>query len=373
MRSLLVAAGGGGDAVGAIMARRLIAPDMNGPLLIATYAWERVRVDPEPGPRPPGKFSHLRAVGPCAVEIDRYSETVPPGRSTLPRLAADTGARLFVLDAGQGAVGMRHELGVLIRELHVQRVVVVDVGGDAVARGTESELLSPLADALALAACVDLQVPVQVSVVGPGVDGELPESLVLSYLRELGASLAGTIARSDSDPLSAVLRWHPTEATSIVAAASHGVRGLVELRRGSISTALTDHSAEVWLAELTAVAQHNLLISPLAHSQSLIDAERILGRWATSELIRERQRALAFQQRAHVAAVVVDQLLADLVAYSREAHERGITLITTRRLAEASGHPDLDMSIITDALNTSCSSSQRGGLWHVPTLAAVPT
>lgn len=54
MRSVLIAAGGGGDAVGAILARRCLAADTADPLLIAAYAWERVRVDPEPGPRPPG-------------------------------------------------------------------------------------------------------------------------------------------------------------------------------------------------------------------------------------------------------------------------------------------------------------------------------
>jgi hypothetical protein len=286
-------------------------------------------------------------------------------------VAGETGVRLFVLDADGGAEGMRREIKTLVAELDVESVVVVDVGGDAVATGTEAELLSPLADALALASCHGLAVPVDVAIVGPGVDGELPESAVLGYLRQLGAVMAGTVTARDAESLAQVLSWHPTEATSLVAAAAQGHRGLVELRRGSISTALTDHSAEVWVARFDEVERHNQLVVPLAHTESLARAEEILGRWATSELIRERQRAIAFRSRRLAAPVPQSRIVRDVAAYSQEANRRGIALITARRLAEAAGHPELDIPTLTRALLQACPSAQKGSLWHVPTLATL--
>jgi hypothetical protein len=369
MRSLLVAAGGGGDVVGAILARDCIAAGSADPLLIATYAWERVRIDPEPGPRPPRKFSNLGAVGGSNIEVLAGSDTVPLGRSTLPRVVADTGARLFVLDADHGAMGMRDEIRLLIDELAIESVVLLDVGGDAVARGSEPELLSPLADSLALAACVSLAVPVLVAIVGPGVDGELTESTVLGYLEELGATRAGVITREAAESLSKVLRWHPTEATALVAAAALGVRGSVELRRDSISAALTDHSAEVWLSDIAAVSRHNSLVPSLVGTTSLYEAEEAIARWATSELIRERRRALEYRQRLRARDINTERLIADVVDYSREAAGRGIELITTRRLAEAIGHPELEMWQLTDMLLSVNSASQRGPIWYVPGLA----
>jgi hypothetical protein len=268
--------------VGAILASRCVGVDGGEPMLIATYAWERLRVDPEPGPRAPQGFSQLGLVGDCHIEVLSESDTLPPGRSTLPRLARDTGARLFVLDAGRGAVGMRATLTALIDELAVERVVVVDVGGDAIARGTEPELLSPLADALMLAACRNLPVSVEVVVVGPGADGELPESTVLGYLTETGAVRVGMLTGADVGGLATTLRWHPTEATAVAAAAALGVRGVVELRRESVSTAVTEHSAEVWACDIDAVARHNCLVVPLTHTSSLEEAETVLGQWTVS-------------------------------------------------------------------------------------------
>jgi hypothetical protein len=351
------------------MARRFLAPGEPDPLLVATYAWERVRLDPVPGPRPPSGFSNLGRVGDRHTEVLAQSETIPPGRSTLPRLQHNTGARLFVLDADHGATGMRSQIEQLIETLVVARVVVVDVGGDAVADGTEPALLSPLADALVLAACIDLPVPTDLAVIGPGVDGELPAQLVVQYLEGLSAARLGALGAQDCDTLRGVFDWHPTEASALVAAAALGVRGSVELRRGSIRTQLTDRSREVWLTKTRSVVRHNRLVSPLAATTSLHAAEEVVGQWVTSELSRERVRALTFQGPGAYEPVDKAQLLADVVMYSRQECMRGVDLITVRRLAEASGHAGQDTSHISECLATMCPSARRGPLWDVQTLA----
>ncbi|MGW8781419.1 DUF1152 domain-containing protein, partial [Streptomyces sp. NPDC055796] len=53
MSDLHIAAGGGGDPVGTLIAARSLAADPAGPghpPLIATYAWERPEVDPTSSP-----------------------------------------------------------------------------------------------------------------------------------------------------------------------------------------------------------------------------------------------------------------------------------------------------------------------------------
>src|SRR5699024_3682182 len=113
--------------------------------------WERLRIDPTPGPRPIIGFTGLGHIDGLLVEVLAHSDTRPPGRSMLPRLAAETPARIFVHDFHYGAHGLADHLRRLVNALDADRIVVVDVGGDVVASGAEATLLSPLADSLTLA------------------------------------------------------------------------------------------------------------------------------------------------------------------------------------------------------------------------------
>jgi hypothetical protein len=366
MRTLLVAAGGGGDALGAIMVRHLISSS-NEPPLIATYAWERTRIDPIPGPRGPDGFVGLVRTGKKLTEVGPQTETVPRGRSTLPRLAAATGARLFLLDASTGAVGMRHQIRQLVEYLGVGRVVVVDVGGDVVASGEEPDLLSPLADALVLAACCDLPIPVDVAVAGPALDGELSEETVIESLGKVRAQSCGSVGPHDHDAIQAILGWHPTEATALLAAAALGIRGVVEVRRKSISVRLSDTSATVWIARLEAVADHSLTVRGLSGTKSLDEAETQIRQTTISEIDSER----ANLKKINAAGVPSNAPAIPLQAarYVRTAMDRGVDLITSRRLAEAVGQPLLDVVELQTSLRLPGGAGMRGPLWDVRALA----
>lgn len=84
MTTLFVAAGGGGDAVGILLAHQVLDPSSEAPVLISTCAWERLRIDPTPGPRPIEGFTGLGVVNGLAVEVLPSSDTEPPGRSVSP-------------------------------------------------------------------------------------------------------------------------------------------------------------------------------------------------------------------------------------------------------------------------------------------------
>lgn len=84
----------------------------------------------------------------------------------------------------------------------------------------------PLADALILAACCELNYSVRLLVAGPGLDGELPADAVRDRL----GPFALTLTAEHVQPVSSVLEWHPSGATAMPAATARGARGFCEVR-----------------------------------------------------------------------------------------------------------------------------------------------
>lgn len=330
VRTLYVAAGGGGDALGALLIRRFLDPGARDTALVSTCAWERLRIDPVPGPRSRGDFVGLRSVGGIRAEIAPTSDTLPAGRTVLPRLAGDVDARVFLHDFSGGAVGLSDHLLRLARAVEADSLTLVDVGGDAVARGDEPRLLSPLADSLAVAASIRTGLPVRLAVVGPGVDGELAADDVLERLQTLGGKRVGVVTPTDVEAMKHVLAWHPTEATTLVAAAALGYRGAVDMRRGLEPVPLVDESAAVWIVNDPS-PEALPLAAALMRTRSLTSAEQIMRDVAVNELDYERRRSV---ERLSSPPIQTPSVVIDA------SRDRGATLITTRRLVEAT-HADL--------------------------------
>nr|WP_243658725.1 DUF1152 domain-containing protein [Tamaricihabitans halophyticus] len=136
-----------------------------------------------------------------------------PAGSTLPRLAGEIPARLFLLGPYAGAVGMARQLANMAAHLGCTSLVLVDVGGDILGGGDEPELRSPLADALALVACTLTGLPCQVLVTGAGLDGELSEADVISRCVQYGAEQTQQVTREEAALFRSLFRWHPSEVT----------------------------------------------------------------------------------------------------------------------------------------------------------------
>src|SRR4051794_21721830 len=94
---LLVAAGGGGDVIGAVMVAETLGLTQHD-ARVATLAWERLLVDPVPGPRSVDDFDGLLQRGET-FEVLPSSRTFEPYGSLLPRLRRDLGYRQYLLDA----------------------------------------------------------------------------------------------------------------------------------------------------------------------------------------------------------------------------------------------------------------------------------
>jgi hypothetical protein len=172
-RRVFVAAGGGGDVIAATMlAVRDFKDDS---VVVVTFSWDRLIVDPLPGPRSVDDFVDLISPVVGVHQVTSSTTCRPPAGSTLPRLAGSLPAQLFLLDASTGAVGLGRQIADVANHVKADELTVVDVGGDIVARGDEPGLRSPLADMLVLAGCVHSGLPTAVVVCGPGLDGELDE------------------------------------------------------------------------------------------------------------------------------------------------------------------------------------------------------
>jgi hypothetical protein len=340
--TLLVAAGGGGDALASLLLSHRLSTGSKAPV-VASYSWDRRILDPLPGPRSVIDFAGVRQLTPHNVEVTASSWLRSGGQSTLRLLAETAAARFVLLDPHSGAMGMRRQIMELVQHFSFGSVMVVDVGGDLVATGSEDELRSPLADALALASLADFPAPVHVAVAGPGLDGELPPSYVRSRCLSLGGNLVAHLDRSDVEPYFSALAEHPSEATTLLAAAALGIAGKAEIRDNADTVAVTEASAEVYVLSGSGAFAGNKLAQELTVTRSLAEAEAAtLAVCGRCELDYERQKAAVLPQVMTPTA----EMQRMLQEYWLSAAARGITLATFRRLTEVMKLPRYDPDLI---------------------------
>ncbi|MCX5144863.1 MULTISPECIES: DUF1152 domain-containing protein [unclassified Streptomyces] len=285
MTQLLIAAGGGGDVIGTTLVHRALHGDE--PAVVLSYAWERLVVDPLPGPRSARDFTGLRPLTPSVSRITADSAALAPGGSTLPRLAAELPVTLGLLDPYGGVTQLARQIAETAERYDVDEVEVVDVGGDVFARGDEPTLLSPLPDALVIAACATAGVRATLHLAGPGLDCEIPEH---DLLPGLGTDYF-TLTEDDTTCVEHVFAWHPSEASALLVAAARGRRGGCVVRDTGRPVVLTDASPRVYRRSIQQVLDRNRLAGALCSRavDTLDEAERVSRDvCGFSELQRER-------------------------------------------------------------------------------------
>ncbi len=335
---LYVAAGGGGDALAAVMLHAEAAPDSHA--VVATYAWDRLLIDPLPGPRPASDFTGLEQLAPPLWRVTPHSAPIPPAGSSLPRMASELGADLLLLDPYDGAVGMGNALAAALEIYAPSAVTIVDVGGDVLAHGDEAQLKSPLADLLALATCTRLAAEADVAVLGVGLDGELPSDYMHDRIAAHSGRKGPRLGPDAAAAVAPLLSWHPSEASGMLAAAACGVRGTVEVRDAGTHILLGDDAPDSWLIPARVVAGASELALRLVDTSSLPEAEEqvraVSGR---SELDYERRKAAELAGRPpHTVATPggTEERYREFLA---QAAQRGSDYVTIRRLAEQIGAP----------------------------------
>ncbi|WP_329196048.1 DUF1152 domain-containing protein [Streptomyces sp. NBC_01435] len=361
MMRLIVAAGGGGDALAAAMLHATLYGD-DERAVILTYAWDRLLIDPLPGPRGADDFVGLEPLAPAVQMVSATARPIPPAGSTLPRLAAELPYTFALIDPVGGAEGIARQLVSLVDRLRPTSVDLLDVGGDVLARGDEPTLKSPLADSLTLAACSRTTLPVRLLVAGPGLDGEL------SYeeLRGVLGSVVHTFAATDTASIDAALHWHPSEATGMLAAAARGVRGTCEIRDAGLPVPLTDASPTVHEVDLDRALRRNTLARALASTTALAEAEALSREiCGFSEIDYERDKALWLKEQ-RAAKLDAESALPRLARFEAEARGRGVTHTTFRRLTEALNVDGSQRDDLRRLLISSRPEQFAAPLWRIP-------
>ncbi|POX56244.1 hypothetical protein C3489_05845 [Streptomyces sp. Ru71] len=335
MTELFIAAGGGGDPVGAALIHASLGGRADA--VVLTYGWERLTVDPVPGPAAPHDFTGLDHDTLPVPLVTPAAEPVEPRGSTLPRLAGRLPTKLALLDPYTGVEGLADQIGRTARAMGADHISVVDMGGDILAHGDEPTLASPLLDALALAACHLAGIHTTVHVAGPGLDGEIPEATLLTRVTGDGTALDPAIPGWAAD----ILRWHPSEASALLAAAAAGLRGPCLTRQDAGPIPLTDRSGRVWDLPLAQALDHNRLAQGLLDTRpdTLAGAEDVsLKLHGFSEYERERGRAV---HRPSARDVIDDETLVgelDGWLQAQSAGNPGARYVSVRCAVESLGY-----------------------------------
>jgi hypothetical protein len=266
--------------------------------VLGGVAWERMPIDPHPGPRPAEQVSGGRRLGDRAVLASRDTTTPEGVPFSESHVAEHLGIETVLIDVSRGAVGAAEGIATAASELDCDLAVYVDVGGDALALGDEPGLASPLCDAVMLAAALRLapDLPGAVAVLGAGCDGELtPEEVLhrVAALAEAGAWIGTwSLTAEIAGEVERAARASGTEASMQVVRCARGETGLAEIRRGRRHVRLGPVGALAFLFDLDAAAPELTLARSVVDSVEIEEARATLDALGVrSELDYERSRA----------------------------------------------------------------------------------
>jgi hypothetical protein len=296
-RALVLGIGGGGDVVGSLaIARR--CEELGTPFVLGGVAWERLPIDPHPGPRPVAEIVGGDPLGIHAVLAGPETATPEGVRFSESHLAAHLRAPTVLIDVSDGSSGAAEGIAAAAGLLGCDLVLCVDVGGDAIADGTEPGLGSPLCDAVMIAACQRLgpRLDSVLTVIGAGCDGELAPGEVLDRVAALaatGAWIGACSIRSEvADELEAVGRETGTEASMQVVRCARGETGETEIRGGRRRVPLGPLGALGFCFDLELAGPQLPLAAAVAASETLPAAsDRLVALGIRTELDFEQQRA----------------------------------------------------------------------------------
>jgi hypothetical protein len=291
--------GGGGDVVGALAAAQLCRR-MGVPTILGGVTWERLPIDPQPGPRSADEILDARPVAPGVLLAGPETRTLEGAVFAESHMARYLDEDTVLVDVGLGPARIADGLEQAANALGVDLLVFVDVGGDVLGNGDEPSLASPLCDAVMLAAAALLQRRgrrVVAAVFGPSCDGELTPEELMAQLARLAShrGLLGVdpITPEMADELEDAVREVPTEASAQAVRCARGEIGIATIRAGRRTVPLSPFGATTIYFDpgravngVARLARMVLEAADLDEAHDLLSAEGI-----HTELDYERERS----------------------------------------------------------------------------------
>jgi hypothetical protein len=269
------------------------------PFVLGGVAWERFAVDPYPGPRSIAQIEGGRRIGASAVLAGPGTSTPEGVRFCEAGMAAFLGEPTVLVDVTGGPEAVTGGILAAAEELGCDLAIFADVGGDAIADGTEPGLASPLCDAVMLAAAhraADGGLSALGAVIGAGCDGELTVEEVmrrLSTLGQAGAWLgAWAMPPPVADEVEAAAGVVPTEASLQAVRCARGETGTTTIRGGRRTVPLGPLGGLTYFFDPLADAERLPLPRAVADAPDLESARAALEELGIrTELDYERDRA----------------------------------------------------------------------------------
>jgi hypothetical protein len=260
-------------------------------------SWERLPIDPKPGPRPAGEVVEAQAIAPGILLAGADTRTVDGAVFAESRMAGLLGEPTVLVDVNMGPAPIAEGLAQAAQVLGVDLIVFVDVGGDVLGAGDEPGLASPLCDAVMLAAAALMQqrgTAVLGAVFGPACDGELTIEELLGRLALLagdgGLHAVEGLAPAVVDRIAEASAVIPTEASAQAVRCARGELGVTKIRRGRRAVYLTPlGAATVYFDPARALESAAPLARAVLDASDLDDAqERLRTMGIRTELEYER-------------------------------------------------------------------------------------
>jgi hypothetical protein len=332
-RVLVLGVGGGGDVASAYLIYSWLEA-LGAKAWLGGVAWERFPIDPQPGPI---SLSELSPVKPLSKGLGwAFSSTIAKRgarlvRPQVARIAKLVGGRALAVDLWLGPARLAEGLREAAGRLKLSSVVGVDVGGDALAKGPEGGLWSPLADQVMLACLAKLKeagLEALLAIHGLGVDGELDVGYLVRRLGEVAAAggYLGAVGmgRDGAEALRRALSTVVTESSALTLEAFRGVAEARPLRWATRRAKLSVLSSLTFLLDPLKVFELSPMARSMAGAASLEEAnERLHELGVYTELDLERDLYEVWRVKGRVGR-------ADVLAARREG---------LRRLREARAEP----------------------------------
>ncbi len=251
-------------------------------MILGGVAWERLAIDPTPGPRPAEQIRGGELLKSGAVLADADTTTIDGIRFAEAGIAGHLGAGTALIDVTGGAAGASRGIAAVMDRLGCDLLLGVDVGGDVLGRGDEQGLASPLCDAVMVAAILRGAAGADrlLAVIGAGCDGELTPAQVLERVAAMGRAGAwlGTwgVSPEVASELERAAERVPTEASLQVARCARGETGVVEIRGGRRQVELGPAGALTFFFDPVAAIPELPLAQAAGDSESIEQARSAL-------------------------------------------------------------------------------------------------
>lgn len=292
----MLGAGGGGDVVGSLALGRL-CESLGTPFVLGGVPWERLPVDPEPGPRSPGQIVGGRAVGRHAILASPDTTTARGIPFSESLVAAHLATETVLVDVSGGAPAVADGIAAVSGALGCDLVICADIGGDMLATGDEPGLASPLCDAVMVAGACAAGPRALLAVIGAGCDGELSPAEVLDRIAACGRAGAWTGTWSPPphivDEVAEAARGTHTEASMQLVRCARGETGLAPIRRGRRQVELGPVGALAFFVDPAGTLAEVAPLAPVVAGAGSIEEARaaLESRGIRTELDWERERA----------------------------------------------------------------------------------